>query len=51
MAQGNKHGVLATDKIEFIQKDKVPANHDVTYTFFVLISECLKQNHIGTEFL
>ena len=35
LAQGNKHGVSATNKIQFIRKSYVLLNHTVTYAYFV----------------
>ena len=42
LAQGNDKGVLATDTIDFIHKDKVPRNRDITYATFVLDYQPLK---------
>ena len=35
LAQGNEHGVKATDTIDFIFKSDVPANQSITYANFV----------------
>ena len=36
LAQGNDSGVLATDTIDFVSKEEVPKNRDITYETFVL---------------
>jgi hypothetical protein len=35
LAQGNVHGILATDTIDFIHKAEVPTARDITYASFV----------------
>ena len=35
LAQGNKHGVVATNTILFITKDEIPQGRDITYASFV----------------
>ena len=42
LAQGNKYGVQYTDTIEFITKEQVPANRDVTYASFLCDERPLK---------
>ena len=42
LAQGNKYGVKATDKIDFISKNDVPQNAKVTYASFVCDHRPLK---------
>ena len=34
LAQGNKHGVKATDTMKFIKQEDVPKNNKVTYANF-----------------
>ena len=36
LAQGNDHGVISTDIIDFIHTCEVPQGRDVTYTNFIL---------------
>ena len=42
LAQGNDSGVHATDTIDFISKEEVPKNRDITYAMFVLDYRPLK---------
>ena len=42
LAQGNSHGVLPTDTIDFIHRTEVPKGRDVTYATFVLDYRPLK---------
>ena len=42
LAQGNDKGVLSTDTIDFIHKNEVPSNQDITYATFVLDYRPLK---------
>ena len=42
LAQGNKHGVKATDTIEFIHKHEVPEGRDIYYATYVLDYRPLK---------
>ena len=42
LANGNKYGVLSTNTIEFICKDKIPSHRDVTYAGMVFDYRPLK---------
>ena len=42
LAQGNVHGVNATDTIDFIQHTQVPTGRDITYATFVCDYKPLK---------
>ena len=42
LAQGNDNGVRSTDTINFIHKNEVPPDRDVTYATFVLDHKPLK---------
>ena len=42
LAQGNDHGVVATDTIDFIYRHEVPQGRDITYATFVLDYRPLK---------
>ena len=42
LAQGNMHGIIGTNTIEFITRDQIPAGRDVTYASFVCDERPLK---------
>lgn len=42
LAQGNKHGVLATNTIKFITPSQVPTDRKITYVSFVCDYRLLK---------
>ena len=51
LAQGNKYGIKGTDTIEFIRREHVPRDRDITYASFVCDHRPLKTENGGSDVL